>query len=281
MNVYLSLDAGLGKFFEYSKEAKEGFEKVETTKDNVTKVSYRKYYNEGVFGYLRAVHTREKEMGKDGMKVTHVRIIVQDDKSDNYVMEFTLKNQKGGLTDYSVSTLCHLPFLKEGVCYRVFPYAIENTDQKGKVRKNYGVSFALARLSDKAVDTVNKIGKLTITRKDKDGKEVKGDLPAVEWTEGLDDKMVMNSQKRDVALWNKLKEHKFGETYTLGSGKAKTFDSKAEGIDAQPVEGETPRAAKPVAQKAPEATTTQAAPTVATSVQTMELEDDDDDDMPF
>lgn len=301
MNNFLNLDMSTGRLFEYSKDPKDGFVEhiYENKKDNTVKTSYRKWYDEGAFGYLKSLCTTEKKLG--AVNALHLRIVLQDAEENNLIIDFPMKNIKGQWNDFTVSVLMRLQFLQEDVCYRFFPYVLEDekkVDKKGKPRKSYGIAINFARLTPTiGVDKKNKVQALTrtYTKKEEDGTLtlVPGDVPAVQWVEGVDDKMAMETRERDVYLWNVLKEHKIKSDFKLGGGKVAEFDSKEE-----PVAKAAP--AGTVVQKTPEQPTTNTASTpastgknamerarpaetpVATNVSsTPAANSDEEDDLPF
>jgi hypothetical protein len=288
--TFLNLEMSTGRFFEYSKEEKPGFELHEQVnkQNNTTKKTFRRYLRDGAFGYLRSLHTHEKTMGKDGPKVTHVRIVLADDQENLTIAEFPMKDQKGQLNSFSVSLFQYAKTLVEGRCYNFFPYAIE--DEKTK-RKNYGLTVRLARLEPLTYDKTNKLPKTTISyyKKDEQGNSVlvKGDIPAAEWQMGLDDKPVMVTTNRDIALWNLFKECRIAPDFKISAnnGGAGTFDSSKEGIAEKPV-GSAPVEAKPKATApkaaptaAPTATPTATLPKVEHTV--AGVDEEDDEDLPF
>jgi len=287
MVKFLSLESSTGRMFEFSKEPKDGFEEhtYEGT-DKVKKTVYRKYYTEGLYGYLRSLHTIEESMGDK--KVQMVRIVVEDETGDLWSLKFPMKTGKGGLTDFTVGTFRTIHSLVEGRCYRFFPYVIEDKeklDKNGKPRRSSGMSIKIARVEpSRAVDDANKIPALTLSyTKKKDGVEefVKGDVPQVTWKPGIDGN-VMDTMERDVFLWNHAKEHWIGQNFKLGGGKAQTFDSTKEGIpekqratpqeEAQSEGGKRPASAPKKEAEKPEVSISQAPAGEMI---------DDDDDLPF
>lgn len=286
--TFLNLDMSAGQFFEYSKEEKPGFvlHEKEDKKTNTVTRTYRKYFRDGVFGYLRALHTHEKTMGKGGQKVTHVRIVLADDEENLTIAEFPMKDVKGQLNSFSVSLFQHVKSLVEGRCYNFFPYAIENEE---KTRKNYGTVVRLARLSPSLeYDKVNKLPKTTIGyyKKEADGSStlVPGEMPPVEWKLGLDDKPAMDTTNRDIALWNLFKSCRINPDFKISvSGGAGTFDSSKEGIAEKPM-GSAPAPAP--AKAATANTATPATPAAQQQMPKVEhtiatADDDDDEELPF
>ena len=82
--VYLQLEFSTGKIFEYSKEAKEGYEEYTSTKG---KVSYRKYHR-GVTGELDSVSIRDTQFGQE------ISVSLKQEGTVVY-LTFGLMDQKG------------------------------------------------------------------------------------------------------------------------------------------------------------------------------------------
>jgi hypothetical protein len=274
--TYLSLESSTGHLFEYSKEPKEGFEKHEFEKDNVTKVSFRRYFKHGIFGNLVNVTSKQSDFG------TQMSICMEG-VDEKFFISFALFTPKNQITDWARTVISYLPGLVEGKPYRFYPYVIEN-ERNGKTYKNYGCSFRFARLSDNAIDDVNLPPQLTAIIVNKDGEVTRdGDIPPIEWEEGVGDKIVANTVKRDKYLWNIFKEHRVGnpDMVSGGSGQKKTFNSQEEGDEV----------ATPAPKKAAKATTEKTSKTVPAAeplkeepkvvVGTAEEEDEDDDNLPF
>lgn len=224
---FLNLEASTGRFFEYSKVAKDGFTKVENVnpKTKATSVSYRRYFERGVFGNLVSLSKREREMGT--AKVMEMSIVL-DNPEENaiYYCNFPLFTQKGSINDYSMSVIRVIGSLEKDKAYCFRPFAIDN-EYNGKVRKNYGVSVYVARLSDNAIDDVNRPTQLTFKRISKDGTVTNGDIPMIDWSEDFKGAPIADSKKRDKYLWDVLEANSI-EYVSSGSGM-KTFDSTTQG----------------------------------------------------
>ena len=120
-NVYLSLNFKDGKFFEYSKEEKEEFVKNES---QTGKVTYRKYYNKGVTGYLKGIKVRESEYGNELQVIMSV-------EEDTYYCSFKIYDQRGNIDNTFMKDLIKvLPNMEKGREYTLFPYRFQPKDSE-------------------------------------------------------------------------------------------------------------------------------------------------------
>lgn len=274
---FLKVEPSTGMCYELSKEPKEGFERKETKNpQGGTTVSYRRYIKDGVFGRLTAMYEKVNEW--QGKKIRSLCVILKDGE-DGYNVELPLVDQKGQIASFAESFITYMPYLVIDQAYRLFPYAMDS-DKAGKdgaIRKMYGVSMNIARLSDRAVDKENKIQKLTYAKWDKEkGVEIPGDIPLIEWEEGLDEgSMTPNKKKRTKFLYDTMK--KYSVEYSGGAG-VKTFNSKeyAEPKQDEPknnamknARSEFESAANPQPKEEPKVETFAA------------VAEDEDDDLPF
>lgn len=165
---YLQLEFGSGLFFDYSKEAKEGYDEHTSTKGNK---SFRKYYKEGVTGVLESISLYESKFG------TQISMNVKD--GDNvYYLPVAVLDQGDNVDTYAESLIKFLPLLNKGDNVKVSGY---NFIPKGDQYSKIGMSISIGgeKLKSKLTNAYYK--KVT----DKDGKETKefvnGDIPALEW----------------------------------------------------------------------------------------------------
>lgn len=274
-NYFLKIEGSTGICYESSKEPKEGFEKTETKNpQGGTVVSYRKYMKGGVFGRLEAMYDKEIKWGNK--KINSICVVFVDGE-DRYSVDIPLYDQKIQITSYAESFISYMPSLEKDKAYRFFPYAIENKDnldKNGNPRKNYGISIAIARLSDRAVDKENKIEKLTYEKYDRvKDEKIPGDIPLIDWELGVDGvTLVPNKGKRSRFLYNKMKEHAID--FSGSAGGAKTFNSKEE---ADTPLGET----TPVKEGLKVTTTASAKKSPETVKETVVAGEEDDVDLPF
>lgn len=306
MNIYLQLESSTGKLYEYSKTEKDGFVRHEVEgNDGSKKIAYRRYYDNGIFGTLLGMSRREQDMG--GKKVMTISCIFETVEQDRIFINVPLFNAKSDIQNYAIALISYLPSLQVGKAYRFYPFAIE---QENSDRKTYGVSIKHARLSDNAVDNINKIARLTFEVGDGNGGvKTPGDIPRTEYDIVMD-KPTPNNKARNTYLWEKLKACEILPNLSNGSGNTalKTFDStkpEEEAPVATPVKAESAPVAVPVAEEKKPVASTNVASAPKTAIQpnaefdsmsnsgttqepaskavasATEDDDDDIDDLPF
>lgn len=159
--IYLQLEFGSGKFYSYSKEEKNGYEKHTSSKGNV---SYRKYYDR-IEGRLDGVAVVKTKFGE----VLDFRFV------NNDVLihcPYQLYDQKGHISTFGEASIKYLPELKKGEKYTMTPY---NFLPEGEKYSKVGVSFK----DENGV-------KITPSLRNsyyKNGELIDGDIPAVKWVE--------------------------------------------------------------------------------------------------
>lgn len=197
-NKYLQINYQDGAIFQFSKESKEGYEPHTNTKGTT---SYRKVYNKGLYGILKSVAIRESDFGKE------ISITVTDKAGDTNYLNLPLFDAKKNLASYAESFITVLPNLKLGNPYRFYGY---NIKEEGQKYSKVGLSVAHADIQAETADKENKIPKLTYTYT-KDGKEEKGDIPAIIWEEDFDGSRTMNAKAKNKYLYDVLMAN-LGET---------------------------------------------------------------------
>lgn len=155
---YLNLEFGTGKFFIYSKEEKEGYEKHVSSKGNT---SYRKYFDE-VVGELGSVSVYD---GKFGQQIS-MNIKNGDEV---YYAPIDLYDQRSNVSTYGESLIKLLPKLKKGDQVAVRGY---NFTPEGEKYAKIGISIKVD--GDKVKSNMTNAYY-------KDGKLVEGDIPAIKW----------------------------------------------------------------------------------------------------
>lgn len=195
MNKYLELNGKEGRFFEYSKEPKEGFEKH--TKESGD-VSYRKTYEKGAIGKLKYINEKEDDFGKG--KVKSAVLVVEDENNDNLYLKVPVMNSKGSLNEYFEDLATLLPNLKVGETYRVYPYSMDTTytNKTGEVKPTTNRGFSIS-----TYDVANDVKLVKIERAHKYGEG--GDIPDVIWTPETDmgvTKNVKNDKEKRNFLYN-------------------------------------------------------------------------------
>jgi hypothetical protein len=188
---YLQVDYSSGSVFQFSKTEQEGYEPHTNTKGVV---SYRKIYNKGLYGTLKGVTIRESDFGKE------VSIAVIDKAGDTNYLNLPLFDAKKNLASYAESFITVLPQLKLNNPYRFYAY---NIKEEGQKYSKVGLSVAHADIQAETADKENKIPKLSYTYT-KDGKEVKGDVPAIIWEEDFDGSRTMNAKAKNKFLYDIL-----------------------------------------------------------------------------
>lgn len=188
---YLQIDYSTGGIFQFSKTEQEGYEPHTNTKGTV---SYRKVYNKGLYGTLKGVTIRDTDFGKE------ISIAVLDKAGDNNYLNLPLFDQKKNLASYAESFITVLPELKLGNPYRFYAY---NIKEEGQKYSKVGISVAHADIQAETADKENKIKKLSYTYT-KDGKEVKGDVPAIVWEEDYTGATTMNATAKNKYLYDVL-----------------------------------------------------------------------------
>lgn len=165
-SVYLQLDYGKGKFFQYSKEEQEGYEKHENTKGTV---SYRKYID-AIQGELVSMRIEKNEKLKGAEELT----VSLKDTDGNYInATFGLLDSKDNYSSFSESLIRHLPNMKRGEIYYIQPFNFKN--DKDRELKGFSI-----KINDSKGEKVQKLSQSYIG---KDGVTVAGDIPAVIWVE--------------------------------------------------------------------------------------------------
>lgn len=163
MRIYLSLDQKTGRFFEYSKEEKEGWEKhTYTSKDGgTTKVTYRNYYLSGVRGVFKGIKLQDGKFG-DQFQVG------LEEEGITRILSFPYKGQKGFHDDnFLVPFLKVLPNMQMGEVYTVKAYRFTPTDS---IYEKSGV-----KVEDEVGESLD--WALSESYVKKTGEVVEGDIP--------------------------------------------------------------------------------------------------------
>lgn len=198
-----------GTLYEYSKEPKEGF--VEHT-NSKGKVTYRRYYNQGVEGVLKGVEKRANQYLNNREEI----IFTLENSGDDYKISFpVLSNDGTQLDDFSESIVRVLPNLTKGELYNINNWRMNKGDT----------------LNDGSVVEFSKSG---VTFK-KGGEKVKpalsyqtednpnGDIPRVEWKElaGKNRPTASSKEKKLEFLYSTLLEQVDRLSNTQGQNQNK------------------------------------------------------------
>lgn len=161
---YLQVAYSEGKFFEYSKTQKEGFNEHKN-KEGIQK-GFRKYYD-SIEGTLESIRVEANQYLTGNPE--EIQISFKDVNGDYTVVTMMLLDMNKDYSTFAESFLVHLPNLEKGVVYTVTPYNFKNDKDR-----------TVAGLSFKNGDT--KVARLIQSAVYKDGTVKEGDIPAVKWT---------------------------------------------------------------------------------------------------
>ena len=165
MAKYLQVAYSEGKFFEYSKTAKEGFVEYKN-KEGVLK-GYRGFMDaiEGTLESMRVVPNKYLQGNPEELQVTF-----KDASGDFIVVTMMMLDQNKDYSTFVESLLLHLPQMTKGISYKVSPYNFVSDE-----------GYKFTGFSVKNGE--EKVEKLTEARRYKDGTVKEGVVPAVTWTE--------------------------------------------------------------------------------------------------
>lgn len=190
--TYLQLEGKTGRIYQYSKTEKEGFDKHESSGGNVT---YRKYFNTGLYGTLQNVSIRESKIGEQ------LQISVKNG-SEFINLQFPLYTQSGNIDNrYAESIIRFLPNLKKGQGYRFYPYAMEQEDSK---YMKYGISV-IESPNPENEEKGDKVEPFLGYNKEGEGDKI---IPNLVWKEiaGKKKPSAVSLEEKDTYLYTYLKE---------------------------------------------------------------------------
>jgi len=212
MAKYLQIEGKTARVFEYSKTEKEGFEEYTSSTGNV---SYRNYYNKGVFGTLLNVSIRDSKIGEQ------LQISVKN--GDEYInLQFPLYTERGGIENrYAESSIRYLPVLKKGKGYRFYPYAMEQEDSK---YMKYGMSV-IESPNPEAEEKGEKVVPSLEYSKNPTGDT---QIPNLVWKEiaGKNKPTAVSQESKDEFLYSYLKEAIEGHLKYDGGTPSSSKESK-------------------------------------------------------
>lgn len=119
-NNYLQLDFGTGKFYQWSKEKKEGYDLHTSSKGTE---SYRKYFDKGVTGTLESASLYDAKFGQQ----ISLRI---KNGNDIFYAPIALYDQKNNVDTYAKSLIAFLPNLKKGMEITISGYNFVPKEEK-------------------------------------------------------------------------------------------------------------------------------------------------------
>jgi hypothetical protein len=263
--------------FESSKAKKEGFEEHVNSKNAV---SYRRYYESGIYGKLDNIGLRNSDFGKQiGIKMSA--------EGYTFYVQMNLNDQKGFVSNgYTESLIKVLPNLVKGETYTLRPYSFLPKDDNDKVIENArevkGISFKNG--ADIKVDSV-----LTNERISKEGVITPGDIPALEFQQNAlgEVKPSAASQEKRSNFLLEVVIREIGPNGRLAWAKG---DGSAEGNQAPPLgkpsfnSEQAPAQVQPQESQAATPVTNTAGEQVQTNVSavnTAALDEEEDEGLPF
>lgn len=224
---YLQLEGATGRIFQYSKTPQEGFDEHTSTKGNV---SYRKYYNTGLYGVLQNVSIRDGKLGEQ------VQVSVKND-GEFLNLQFNLYSVGGNIDNrYAESLIRFLPNLKKGEGYRFYPYAMEQEDSK---YMKYGMSV-IKSPNVEAEEKGDKVEPFLSYNKEGVGENV---IPNLVWKEiaGKNKPSAVSLEAKDEFLFGHLKSAVDGHlAYDKNASTTSTPTPKTDNSNSTPTNSEAP-----------------------------------------
>jgi len=217
------------RFYVNSDKPREGYEEYDKGEYGI---EYRKYFNKGIYGYLKGVQFRETKFGNQV-----VVVLTNDD--DVYYIQVKLSNSKGdNASEVGFSLVSHIPNMAVGTGYRLYPYYMAKGDVvDGEELKydNIGISVKEADVENQEVTT--KVQKAyTYAKRGEQGTDTK--LPPLEFKErrGKFTLDLASAQKRLEWLEDKVIElaKEFGynnDTQTREEPPQKSVEVSADDMD--------------------------------------------------
>lgn len=181
--TYLQIDFKTGKFYNYSKEPKEGYEKQ-------GEKGFRKYYDD-VIGSISYVSQRTNE----NLRAEELLIGLKGIDGEEYEVQIQLYIKDTIYTDFVTSFLSYSPNFKKGVVYTIRPY---NFTPEGSKWAKIGFSIK---------DGEEKVARLSREIIKRDGTVLPGEIPAIKWEEKRG-KWAANKDDMLDFLYEKLEELK-------------------------------------------------------------------------
>lgn len=197
-----------GTMFQYSKDAKEGYQEHTNSKG---KISYRKYYNTGVEGQLKQVSLRKNEHLNNREEIE----ILLNNVGDEYKLSMPLLNNNGDEVDDFVEALIRqLPNMELGETYNINNWRLN----KGDVINDEVVKYTNSGVTVKKDG--EKIGYALTYQTDNNPE---GDIPKLEWKEmaGKNRPTAVSKEAKLIFLYDTLKKEveRLSGTATNSSNK--------------------------------------------------------------
>ena len=165
---YLQIAFGDGKFFEYAKEAKEGF--VEHVNNKGEKKGFRRYYDT-ISGTLESIRVKTNEHLTGNPE--EIQFSMKEGNGDYINVDMMLLDMNKDYATFVESFLVHLPNLEKGQEYWIQPYNFKNERDKTVA------GLSIRKGNSKEGEKVARIIQSAVY---KDGTVKEGDIPAVVWT---------------------------------------------------------------------------------------------------
>ncbi len=268
--VYLQLDSAEGKFFQYSKDPQEGYEKhvtEKTEKSEGGKVSYRKYYDEGIIGRYVGIDKRESPIG-DQLQ------IVFETQTIRYVASVAMYYSQTQWTKHASAFMSYLKGMKAGRVYFCKPFTYQKKDAKNKT---YGFEIIRCKVNPDGTviyeadsadkNKTKKVDRYSQAYTTREGEVVDGEIPAIVWKK-KQGKDVANTDDADEFFYKLFTENRT-EGLAVSSHARQTAEfSDDDSENEVPASG--PATNLPAAQK-----------TVVNTVESTSDDDDDSDELPF
>lgn len=174
---YLDLDFKSGKFYEFAKTEKEGFERHESEKGNV---SYRKYYNY-IKGSLESVQKYEDKFGdcisiilRKGEKLFFIKNRLYDNRGQIATFSESLITLLPNLDKNQEITFRGYNFIPDGEKYPKRGISIKNSEGekiKRAIKHSYYKNGELVKNDIPALEFVEKMGKMKPSSQSVEAKE--------------------------------------------------------------------------------------------------------------
>jgi hypothetical protein len=165
-----------GSIFEYSGTEKEGFVKHTNTKD---KVSYRKFYNQGVEGELVYIDKKNNQYKNNAEEV----ILGLKNGEDIYYLSFTVLNQDGtSIDDYTQGLITLLDKLNKGETYNINNWFMKKGDVINNEEVKYNKKGITIKQNGEKIKSDMTFEYIKGRGTDEET-HVKGDVPMLQWKE--------------------------------------------------------------------------------------------------
>lgn len=265
MKNYLELDFKTGRFYDYSKTEKEGYEKYESS---TGRVSYRKYFFKGIYGKLKSIYV--KEDSRFGLQLK----IILENGDQWYMLKMGVFSGNGRLDTYMESLAGVMGNLEIGEDYRFFGYSMDVDLDGGGTATRRGIVVHTATLDGNGEGEKGEKLQRTIKylkREEEWDGESTNVVPKLVFKKGMTGGLTPSA--------GSIAEKKeFFEDLIQAELNRMDTSKDSDSEEQKPAEAPKPKA-KPA--KAPKAKLPLVAAKDAFEPAAADLDDDDDDDLPF